>query len=254
MKNELAAVAVVVALIVGAGIGYSGIAGNAVTRTETLTTTTSWVSTETVTSQTTLTSTSLGTVTFTRNVSVPCQVGPWSPESNTIILSNGTHVTRVFQPVFLMKPGSRAAVCVTYHNPSSQTIRSSVGIGVVDWGPNSSGFTNLSTAVIANSSQSNLALPQGQNATVIFGLDASSNATGFYGIGLGGCVPIPMAVGYQASQVNLNDFPGLYGIYACTAAPSLSFQITGFSGGTLAYYTCTLTPLPRLGEQIQYCK
>lgn len=39
-KSEVAAVAVVVALIVGAGIGYSGIAGNAITRTENVTTTT----------------------------------------------------------------------------------------------------------------------------------------------------------------------------------------------------------------------
>ena len=242
-----------VALIVGAGIGYSGIAGNASTKTETLTTATARVSTEIVTSETTLMTTSVRTVTLTQNISVPCQVGPWSPESNSIVLPNGTVVTQVFWPVFLMKPGSQATVCVIYHNPYNQTIPANVGAEIFAWGPNASALYR-SPRLTINASQNTLALSLGQNATLVFGLDALSNSIGFYGLFLfQRCGMIPVAVGYQASQVNLNDFPGLFGISTCQAI-FLNSQITGFSGGTIAYYTCTLTPLPKTGPQTQYCK
>ena len=234
MKNQVAAVAVIIALIVGASVGYSGIAGNASTKTETLTTT------------------FVKTVTVSQNVSVPCQVGPWSPESNSTVLTNGTVTTRVSWPVFLMKPGSQATVCVAYHNPYNQTLPASIFAVVLSWGPNVT--ERLPSQVKVNASQTDLALSLGRIATVFFQLNVPLNATGFYGLYLfQQCDLIPIAVGYQASQVNLNDFPGLFGESTCQAI-FLDSQITGFNGGTLAYYACTLTPLPKSGPAIQYCK
>lgn len=227
----------IIALIVGASVGYSGIVGNAFTKTETLTTTSTFVR----------------TVTISQNVSALCQEGLWSPESNSTVLPNGTVITQVFWPVFLMNPGSQAMACVAYHNPYNQTIPANVWAQVLTWGPNAT-VRLPSPQVRINASQSNLALSLGQNATVIFRIDAPLNATGFYGLYLfQQCGLIPVAVGYEASQVNLNDFPGLFGMTTCQAI-FLDSQIIGFSGGTIAYYTCALTSLPKSGPQIQYCK
>ena len=243
MKNGAIAALLVVVIVAGTGIGYY--IGTSSLRTTTSTTTSAVISWRTTTF--------IRTVTISQNVSAPCQVGPWSPESNSTFLPNGTVITRVFWPVFLMKPGSQATVCVAYHNPYNQTIPSNVWAEVLSWGPNVTAL-DISSQVKIDVSQSSLALSQGQKATVFYELDAPLNATGFYGLYLfQQCGLIPVAVGYQGSQVNLNDFPGLFGVSSCQAI-FLDSQITGFTGGTLAYYACTLTPLPKAGPQTQYCE
>lgn len=81
VKNELVAIAVVLALIIGAGFGYSGIAGNAVTRTETITTSTTLTTLQTM-SVATMTETLVSTVytavstTFVNRSSMPVQASP----------------------------------------------------------------------------------------------------------------------------------------------------------------------------------
>ncbi len=91
LKNEIFAVAVVIALIVGTSIGYSGIAGNAITKSESFTTTSTYTSFQTVTQTLTLrpqtvtqtvTSTSVSTVSTS---SAPAQVGA----NTSIMLASG---------------------------------------------------------------------------------------------------------------------------------------------------------------------
>jgi len=188
-----------------------------------------------------------------QSATVKCQPGPWLGSANSTTLSNGTTVTRVHWPVFTMRSGSEAEVCVTYYNilngPGSGPVYSQPLL----WGPNSTELLQTSMLSVTATPDPAYFAP-GENTTVVYTVTASANATGFYGLYLYQfCVPIPMAVGQNLFEVNLNDFPGLFGVRGCPAL-GMDAQVSGFVGGSVIYLSCTLGPLPKSGPQVQLCE
>ena len=154
----------------------------------------------------------------------------YPPESsNRTSLPNGTEITQVAFPALVMSPGSTTTLCVDYANGTySGPAYSSVSI----W----NGGRAQSQDVNVSASPADLFVSDGQNVDIEYTLVAGPNSTGFYGLGLlQMCIPMPVAIGYQASQVNSSDFPGFFDARFGCPAQVLGAQIVGYSGGSIAY-------------------
>lgn len=152
-------------------------------------------------------------------------------------------------PVLLMQPGSTGLICVHYGYAGgdwNQNITSLVigtegcygtnGTETCYVDPSGSFTTN---GVLVSSPESLYET----NVTVIYGVTASSNSTGFYedSAPLDQCGAMPLAVGYPASQVNATDFPDYV-----SPASAMCFNIDYFPA-SVSVSGMTVTYLPDFG-------
>jgi hypothetical protein len=162
----------------------------------------------------------------------PCAQAYPSQTSNHTTMANGTVITDTAYPALVMNPGSRVTLCVDYANgdysgPAYNSVSS--------W--NSTGKLSASQNVSTSASPPEVFLTQGETAAVEYVVTAGPQSRGFYGVGLlNFCIPVPLAVGYEPSQVNSTDFPGLFGARFCPAEV-LDTQIVGYTGASIAYLT-----------------
>lgn len=154
--------------------------------------------------------------------------------SNRTSLPNGTEITQVAFPALVVSPGSTTILCVDYGNG---TYSGPAYNSVSTWnGERPQGGQDVSVSA----SPADLFISDGQNVDIEYTLVAGPNSTGFYGLGLlQMCFPVPIAIGYEPSQVNSTDFPGLFGARFGCPAQVLGAQIIGYSGGSIAYLKAT---------------
>lgn len=162
----------------------------------------------------------------------PCAQPYPSQTTNRTTLANGTVITRTALPALVVSPGSTVALCVDYANGSYS---GPAYHSVSDW---ASGQTAPAQNVNTTASPADVYVTDGQSVGVEYTLTTGPESTGFYGLGLlQFCVPVPVAVGYEPSQVNSSDFPGLFGAHFCPAAQVLDARIVGYTGASIAYLT-----------------
>jgi hypothetical protein len=179
--------------------------------------------TETMNSTTTVSSTT--TVTIGSTLYQPCNNYAWNMSSPTPYMQ---HI-----PVLLMQPNSTGYVCVTYQTAwqGNQSLYQSDSMynsypflvnGTYQFGPflvdnytcsipneiNSCAQTishSFKISVLPDSIRPSASM---NYVTEVYIVTALGNSTGFYGDSAPwtGCIGMPMAVGYSASQVNASDF------------------------------------------------
>ena len=159
----------------------------------------------------------------------PCAQTYPSQTTNRTTLSNGTEITQVAYPALVMSTSSSIALCVSYGGSSYSGPAYN---SVYAW--ESSGQQPAQNVSIS-ASPADISIAEGQSAVVEYTVAAGQGSTGFYGLTvLQLCAPVPLAIGYDPSQVNSTDFPGLFGIRNCPAQ-FLSPQIVGYTGASIAY-------------------
>ena len=214
MRNGAIAVLLVVAILAGAGAGF--VIGNANERlvTSVLTTTsTSYTLTSTVT-----------TATTTVPSLEPCHTLVWNESFPTPYIQH--------TPVLLMRPNTTGYVCVTFQSAwqGNQSLFASDShildiylvngtytfgyVRPINWECKTTNGTQTCNQVFPHSLLVT-SLPESirpsaatNYVTIIYAFTALSNSTGFYDETAPwvGCLAMPMAVGYPASQVSGSNF------------------------------------------------
>ena len=162
----------------------------------------------------------------------PCAQSYPSQTSSSTTLANGTVITHTAYPALVMVPDQTVTLCVAYANgdysgPAYHSVSA--------W--NSSGQVAAGTVSIG-ASPADVFVTQGESVEVDYTVATGNDSRGFYGIGmLQFCLPVPLAVGYEPSQVNSTDFPGFFGVRFGCPAQFLDAQIIGYTGGSIAYLT-----------------
>ncbi len=211
----------------------------------------------------TVTSTSVSTtttrVTIGSSLYQPCNNYVWDASSPT---PYNQHV-----PVLLMRPNSTGYVCVTYQTAwqGNQTLYWSISTynsyplllnGTYRFLPflpvkYKCSTTNGATSCVQIISQSFKVsvLPSSirpsasmNYVTVIYIVNALSNSTGFYDetAPWTGCIGMPMAVGYSASQVNASDFTQPLPPHSCFV--QLFVPVAEYATGINVTYVNRLRP------------
>jgi hypothetical protein len=144
------------------------------------------------------------------------------------MLPNGTEISQDYYPVLDVATRSTTVICI--HNG----LRDS---SVSAWGPQ----RQLSPTGNVSISLGNLT-----TAEVKYTLSTGPNSTGFYGLHFEGfCNWVPVAVGYEPSQVNFSDFPGLFASRSCCSNCGIG-QIAGYTNARIAYVTSVSTFTPTI--------
>src|SRR5271155_2457799 len=178
----------------------------------------------------------------------PCAEPYRVPVDNQTIFSNGTQIIKSAQPAFVANTGSTMDLCVEYVDQAwgNQTVSAPTPVDVFSWPSNFPNSEPPTNDVVGSPSLANITLAPGQSTVIEYKVSTGENSTGFDGLGLGpmgslNCTAIPIAVGYQPSQVNLSDFPNIYssgvfggGVPSCYQGP-LRGQIIGYTGASIAY-------------------
>jgi hypothetical protein len=160
----------------------------------------------------------------------PCAQAYPPQSTNETTLSNGTEITQVAVPAVVMSPGSTAALCVDYTGGSYS------GQAYTSVSPWESSGSAAGENVSVSATPGEVFLTQGESVDVEYTVTAGQGSTGFYGLGLlQECIPVPLAVGYEAFQVNSTDFPGYFGARFGCPAQSLGGQIVGYTGASIGY-------------------
>ena len=221
--SKIVSVLIIVIIVLGAGLGYE-YAANYNQRQST------------VTVQNTVTSTKTVTTTLTDVCETSYQ--------NGLQMIKPYNQTFEQVAVFLIKLGSNVQLCVDYpavknYVPSTTT--------TVQFGGNvynatvAGGLARFFQVVVL---PSQIILEGGsspENSSVIYAATETENVTGFFYLYLAyGCPPaIPLAVGYNASQISSGDFGALYGnVFDTSCIGSQSFgsaSIVGSSGVDVTY-------------------
>src|SRR5581483_4121687 len=146
-------------------------------------------------------------------------------------------------PIFLMKPGTTAKLCVTYTGISSgqpysgkvySQVVGDIGTKNVTITPHPADITDKDYyfATAFNSLQNK------HSFNVIYDISAPVNSRGFYGLWpLGVCPGLPLAIGYAANEINYSrDFPWTSGrFFGCSGF--IDYKIVGLSGIEVSYVT-----------------
>jgi hypothetical protein len=170
---------------------------------------------------------------------------------NEQVYNTKTELTSENVPVLLMQPGTTGYICVTYQTAwqgnvteyqnssiyrdafANDSYQFSMPIGTENCSA-SQGVTSCigvpSYSFDITASPSSIQPTGAMNfVTVVYTVDALSNATGFYDYSAPYmyCSGMPMAVGYGSAQVNASDFAPLF-VHPC---PFLPFAPAGVSVG-----------------------
>ncbi|MDG6907648.1 MAG: hypothetical protein JRN20_17895 [Nitrososphaerota archaeon] len=146
--------------------------------------------------------------------------------------------------VFLMRPGSRMQLCVSYPAAKNYIPTMTTTVQFVGNVYNATIENEQSTIFQVASLPTRIVLRGGsasENGSVTFTITETINVSGFFYLYLtNGCPPaIPFAVGYSASQINSGDFGALYGRVIDTScivsSPFDSATIVGTSGIDVMY-------------------
>jgi len=175
----------------------------------------------------------------------PCSHAFSYPQTNTTTLTNGTQIIHSAFPVFAANPGTTVTVCAQYANGNYS---GPVYDSVYAWGNNGQLAQTHSASISASSNSISLTSVEHHSsiAQVAYSVALLDNSTGFYGISLFQfCTPFPLAVGYEPSQVNSSDFPGLFGMRSCPAQ-IMSGWIAGYSGATIDYLRSVTRNTPEI--------
>jgi len=150
--------------------------------------------------------------------------------------SNGTQITGVGIYAFVMSPGSTIGLCVLYVGTSPDANYSIPATFHTAYAWSYSNGSAAPPAQLASqiphldvtAYPATISIPPGRSTTIIeYIVVAPQDSRGFYGLDVtSDCGPIPIAVGYEPSQVNSSDFPGL----ACGSSG-------GVLGTVIANYT-----------------
>ena len=160
----------------------------------------------------------------------PCAQSYPSQITNRTTLSNGTEITQVAYPALLMSPNSSMALCVNY---GSGAYSGPVHGSAFTW--QSGGQQQPAQSLNISASPPSISIGKGQSVVVEYTVAAGQSSTGFYGLSLSDmCIPVPLSVGYEPSQVNSTEFPGLFGVYNCPNY-NLGAQIVGYTGASIAF-------------------
>jgi hypothetical protein len=164
----------------------------------------------------------------------PCAQPFPSPTTKVTTLSNGTEITQTGYPSLVMSSASTMSVCVDYIGGS---YLGPAGGLISTW--NLTGGSRTAQNVNISASPAELFLAQGEGVVVEYIVEAGQDSNGFYGLSLlgGMCIPTPIAVGYQPSQVNSTDYPGLFDTVGGCPAGVLDGHIIGYTGAKIAYLT-----------------
>lgn len=230
---RLAAVVAATALVVGL-TAYSTYSFATTTTKTTSMTSSSQSAAKTISINTTVAATStivlttnnIQSTTITATASNPSQI------CTTQIQANSTGPADANTPVLIMSPGTTALVCVTYQSlwQGNQTQFDQSGSilapyevdGGYEFGPffvasySSCGSSGLSCVQTISHSFLITSYPDFVSVsgsldyvTILYTVNALANSTGLYGTSAPwmGCLGMPMAVGYSASEINGSDFP-----------------------------------------------
>lgn len=132
---------------------------------------------------------------------------------------------RINTPVFLMKEGQSAKVCLEYKEEEHEPVRASILTKVFTSNGADTNPTNKihMTGKILNITAS--------TASIVYNLTSESNSKGVYRIIITeDCAGLPFAVGYDsAKEINESEFAWMEGTYNC---PSITgkYSVTGTTG------------------------
>lgn len=213
MRNGIVAALVILLVIVSTAAGYSiGVANQ---HTNTVTTS----------ATTTIATTVVSRLTTISSLYEPCNTEVWNESFPTPYMQQ--------TPVLLMRPNSTGFVCVTFQSawrgnqslflsdswilapylvngtfsfkdwfvPMNWECKTTIGTGTCE--------QILPHSFLINVLPSQIHPSGGMNyLTIVYSVTALSNSTGFYDVTAPwtGCLGMPMAVGYSASQLNASDF------------------------------------------------
>jgi hypothetical protein len=205
MKNGAVAALVLVALVVGGGVGY--LASSITPITTTTTQTTAQGCTETL----------------------------HYPVHNQTTLSNGTEISIDSYPVLMARPGSTIILCVNYGTVEgyNKTYSGAIHGSAYGWGAD----RNVSPTqnVILSPTPENISVSPGETADVEYRVEMSRNSTGHYGLNLFDCQLFPLAVGNESSRFKSSDFPELFR-HRCPPQ-TLQGVLVGYGGAKEGYIT-----------------
>jgi hypothetical protein len=158
-------------------------------------------------------------------------------------LANGTQITESAKPAFVVGTGSMMELCVEFVDPAytNQSASTPTDLYAFSW-PDSPGVVVIQPAnnVSTIATPENISLSAGQSTVVEYRISTGENSTGFDGLNVGplgalDCAALPVAVGYQPSQVNSSDFSSYYhGITSCPLSGVLG-SIVGYTGASVVY-------------------
>jgi hypothetical protein len=141
-----------------------------------------------------------------------------------------------------IQPGTAAMVCVRYSGTQYSrdlgvtTLQPSVYVETctqLAGGGGSCQGTQSKTINVTSSPQS-IRISNETDVIVAYTINAPAGSSGFYMFGIpDNCPSVPLAVGYQPSQLAASDFPGI-GPIPCPA-PIVQVDIVGISGASSIY-------------------
>ncbi|MDG6907205.1 MAG: hypothetical protein JRN20_15635 [Nitrososphaerota archaeon] len=169
--------------------------------------------------------------------SVPCATQfPPPPANSQTYFKNGTVANNGWLRVLITPENSTGQICVQYSSGNlGNSYSGKVYTNIEKASPNGSLFTSTPLASIS-ANPSRISLYPGSNQTVVYTINSSTGSKGFYGISmLQFCPDIPIAIGYQKSELNLSDFSWAYGEFYSCPALFLSAQIVGLTNMQVAY-------------------
>jgi hypothetical protein len=172
------------------------------------------------------------------------------PSSTLTRHDDGTVIVNTRAPVYVMKPGTTGKLCIKYtglyggQNYSGKVypeiVSPTAGVAATDGAekvtiaphPDQIGSGNYYFADAAD------AIANKASFDVTYTIRAAPDSKGFYGVWpLGFCPGLPLAVGYDASEINYSsDFAWQSGTYYCPAG-SMQAEIVGLSGIDVFYVT-----------------
>jgi hypothetical protein len=159
----------------------------------------------------------------------PCALPYPSTMTNSTSLSNGTVVTTSLFPVLDAKPSSRVELCVDYSGSYSGPAPSSVSVGPL-------GRLTPDQNVSITASPAYISVSKGQTVGVEYIITTGAESRGFYGLSLlQTCAPIPFAVDYAPSELDLGDFPWVSESIMCPFALTLDSEMVGYTNASIGY-------------------
>lgn len=174
-------------------------------------------------------------------LSSACAQKPPQPTEQSKLYPNGTQIVNTGYPIFTLQPGSVGTFCMTYEGGSAQPAEFNGTFHAYDW--NSSAEP---AGILISSNATQVTVPPGQNATVAYAVEASSNEAGYFSVGKNDapCLQaFELAISTDPSRSTFSNFPGLLGevtpgvgaICQFTLPPFPGQFFTGFNGFGVTY-------------------
>jgi hypothetical protein len=174
-------------------------------------------------------------------LSSPCLQKLPSSSGTSKIYPNGTNVLTTTYPIFALSPGAVGTLCVAYPNNGNTPNMTDLNYVVRD----AENFSIIPNGISFLQNPSALPVGPGNDTMAVYAIQASTSATGFYGLQmLHYCGADPLVVSNNPAAANFSDFPGLLSWFLgydndCTwwGPPGTLLGFNGFTTVDLVNYT-----------------